>query len=96
LGVAAECVSTFLMIHPFKDGNGRMSRLLLNHFLSRILRLPFPVVITSGHTRARTHWVQALRRSQKGYPRLLQSLMLQSVANKVRELRMHITKLPPA
>jgi len=37
--------SEFLLIHPFRNGNGRTARLLLNLFLQDILIVPFSLYI---------------------------------------------------
>lgn len=50
-------------LHPFEDGNGRMSRLLWCYSLMRD-GLPFPAVLTSGHKRSQKHLVQCLNRDQ--------------------------------
>lgn len=60
----ARIFYTFLLIHPFGDGNGRMSRLLANHVLV-LHGIPIPVSFVKGkHKRARTHYGQVLDRAQ--------------------------------
>ncbi len=54
----------FLLIHPFGDGNGRMSRLLANHVLM-LHGIRLPVSFVSGiHKRAHAHYGQVLDRAQ--------------------------------
>ena len=53
-----------ISLHPFVDGNGRMCRLL---WCASLMRdgLPFPLTITSGHKRARKHYVQCIERDRR-------------------------------
>ena len=51
-------------LHPFEDGNGRISRLLWCYSLIRD-GLPFPAVLTSGHKRSQSHLVHCLQRDRK-------------------------------
>jgi hypothetical protein len=54
----------FLLIHPFGDGNGRMSRLLANHVLV-LHGIRLPVSFVAGkHKRAKAHYSQVLDRAQ--------------------------------
>ena len=54
----------FLLIHPFGDGNGRMSRLLANHVLV-LHGIRLPVSFVAGkHKRAHAHYSQVLDRAQ--------------------------------
>ena len=41
LAIASVFFSDFLLIHPFLNGNGRVARLLMNHFLKGITVVPF-------------------------------------------------------
>jgi len=53
----------FVTIHPFNDGNGRMSRLLFNYALQK-KGVPFyvPIGVENGET---SHYLQILRRYQR-------------------------------
>lgn len=48
LAYAAEAHLRFVSIHPFRDGNGRTGRLLMNLLL---LRAGYPIVVISNQTR---------------------------------------------
>ena len=51
-------------LHPFEDGNGRLSRILWCYSLMRD-GLPFPVVLTSGHRRSQKHLVRCLEHDRR-------------------------------
>lgn len=69
-----------ITLHPFEDGNGRLCRLLWCYSLMRD-GLPFPTVLTSGHTKAYKHYIRALQRSQRtGCYSSLTSLTVLSVS----------------
>ena len=50
-------------LHPFEDGNGRLSRLLWCNSLMKD-RLPFPPVLTSGHKKSQRHLVKCLKKDR--------------------------------
>jgi hypothetical protein len=54
-----------IQVHPFQDGNGRLCRILLNYALERA-GFPFAVPLTSGHSKARKHYIFAKCNAQKG------------------------------
>jgi len=71
----------FVAIHPFEDGNGRMSRLLLNRVLAEY-GLPFPIALGFGsHHKARAHYMQCIANTAKrgGQPKQLSTVVLASV-----------------
>lgn len=64
------CASTrffydLVSTHPFKDGNGRLCRLIIAHAWYAF-GLPFPLTLSSGHRRARGHHLNALYVPQDG------------------------------
>ncbi|HEY9662973.1 MAG TPA: Fic family protein [Allocoleopsis sp.] len=57
---AAEAHHRFVTIHPFRDGNGRTGRLLMNLLL---LRAGYPIAIISNQNRQR--YIEALMQGQE-------------------------------
>lgn len=59
---AAWFAGHFLEVHPFGDGNGRLTRILLDSMLARVHPVPAPLV-PAGATleQARTRYIDALR-----------------------------------
>ena len=60
---AATLFYQVIQAHPFQDGNGRLCRLLLNYALGRA-GFPFAVPLTSGHSKARKHYILAILAAQ--------------------------------
>jgi Fic family protein len=59
LEFAAKAYLRFVSIHPFRDGNGRTGRLLINLLL---LRAGYPIVIVSNQVRAA--YIDAIAQAQ--------------------------------
>ena len=56
-------------IHPFRDGNGRTSRIFMNMALKRFLGLPFPVTVTAQNYQRR-EYVDALKECRSRLQRI--------------------------
>jgi Fic family protein len=63
--LAAEMHEKLATIHPFRDGNGRTSRLLMNLIL---LRNGFPVTVISGERDDRLRYYETLEAAQISQP----------------------------
>ncbi len=61
--LAGWLFSEVVSLHPFKDGNGRLSRLLWCYSLMKDGH-PFPAVLTSGHRKSQRHLVKCLQRDR--------------------------------
>ncbi|MEO1592900.1 MAG: Fic family protein [Cyanobacteria bacterium J06632_22] len=68
---ATEAHYRFVSIHPFRDGNGRTGRLLMNLLL---LRAGFPIVVISNQQRQA--YIEALVQAQQGQGDVLALLQL--------------------
>merc|ERR1719464_351384 len=69
--LAVSCHTIFVRIHPFRDGNGRMARLLMNYVL---LRAGYPALIVL--TAKKTQYFEALRAWDSGSTETLTKFML--------------------
>lgn len=67
-----------ITLHPFQNGNGRLCRLLLAWGMMNA-GIPFPVPLTTGHTKARTQYMKAILRARRGDFRELNTMALMSV-----------------
>jgi fido (protein-threonine AMPylation protein) len=59
-----------LIIHPFSDGNGRVSRLIAVYAIRVIGKVPFfcnlkAQHVVNGHSRSRDHYIQVLKYADK-------------------------------
>lgn len=59
--LAGEMHERLVSIHPFTDGNGRTSRLLMNLIL---IQNGFPIAILKGNTESRLQYYNALEKAQ--------------------------------
>ena len=79
--LATQISYEFVAIHPFVDGNGRLSRLLLNVALLAA-GVPFCVALgfSSGHKKARAHYFRCIQHAcdNQGQVRQLASVVLYS------------------
>ncbi len=77
---------SFIIIHPFADGNGRVARLLLNHAL---ISLGFPLVIISPMFKH--GYIQALEQSherEQVFTEYIAEQVLQAQRDYIRLLRL--------
>ena len=66
VNLAAWFVSEFLALHPFSDGNGRLTRILCNYLLRS--EIPFNVPLQNGGGQNELAWAIIKDRSMVGYP----------------------------
>lgn len=90
LTYAAEAHCRFVGIHPFRDGNGRTGRLLMNLLL---LRLGYPVVVILNAQRG--IYIEALVQAQQQNNLVaFQELMLQSIQESLVEILRIVVTAP--
>ena len=63
MDLAAWLFYKMITLHPFKDGNGRICRLLWCYSLMRD-GLPFPLSMSSGHRKSYKHYIETIRKCQ--------------------------------
>lgn len=67
-----------ITLHPFEDGNGRLCRLLFAYAVRRF-GIPFAVPLTTGHSKARGHYMRAILRARRGSIAELHMMGLMSI-----------------
>lgn len=72
---AARLSHRFVVIHPFADGNGRISRVLMN----LLLGVAHPDIYLKADKKGRHRYIQALRRADRGNIEPLAALMSMSL-----------------
>ena len=63
---AAWLKCQFLIIHPFEDGNGRLSRILLAVMFIKSGLCIFPPLSKNGHKKSTKHYINSLLKAAKG------------------------------
>lgn len=58
---ASYLLYALLATHPFENGNGRLARLFWWWSLRNTGHAPFPVMLSSGHKKARAHYINAVK-----------------------------------
>jgi Fic family protein len=68
LEIAARLHHRLVWIHPFRNGNGRWARLAANIFLRQndSALVVWPEMKLASKTRIREHYIDALRKADKG------------------------------
>ena len=67
-----------ITLHPFQNGNGRLCRLLLMYALNKA-GVPFPVPLSTGHRKARKHYIKAILSARRGNMAELHTMLLGSI-----------------
>lgn len=80
---AAKASHKFTVIHPYSDGNGRISRLLMNLVL---VGRGFPIIYLKADKTGRHRYITALRRADRGNYLPLASLICRSLNEVYRKL----------
>lgn len=89
--IAAEMHERLVTIHPFIDGNGRTSRLVMNLIL---LMHGYPIAVLKGDQSSRLAYFDALERVQvDGNPEAFHQLVIHRLIDSLEE---HISLLTPA
>ena len=88
MAAAAEVSYRFVRIHPFPDGNGRVSRLLMNLVLF-LWGLPFPITLR-GDGKERHRYKQALRRADRGKLDRYECLIARAVVGSFENLNVNL------
>jgi prophage maintenance system killer protein len=79
--LAAVSHAWLVHIHPFRDGNGRTARAILN---LQLIRAGYPIVIIRRKDRER--YYEALRASDKGDITLLLELIVERIQDSLRQI----------
>lgn len=89
---AAQVSYRFVRVHPYADGNGRVSRLLMNLLL--LSRFGFPACIKADN-KGRHRYGYALKRADRGNIKPLASLIAMSLRDTYKLLNAALTPFHP-
>ncbi|MBF9238260.1 Fic family protein [Hymenobacter sp. BT683] len=81
VALAAEFHHRFVSIHPFDDGNGRMSRLLMNLIL---MRHGYPITVIKADEPTRNRYLAALSSADAGDPEPFLRFIIENVEASLR------------
>ena len=85
----------FLTIHPFRNGNGRVARLLLSYFLSSVTIVPLSIY--SKCENGREEYLKCLRDERSKSPSTesnLASLILESAYTNLEDICIYLDIFP--
>lgn len=75
---AARLFYETVTLHPFENGNGRLCRLLYSFGIMQA-GIPFPAILSTGHSKAHEHNMRAILCARNGDFRELATISLMSV-----------------